>query len=690
MQFRSYSEAPLNRYFAGNRADIGCAPGQIVIAYDRSVQPDRPLFDDGEPVRHAGREFVENVLHIASEHARCRAGHADVGLARGSAGQHEGVGGRHVRMGAENGGDPPVEQIPHRELFACRLGMEVDKDAFHRFRQLFGENPLNRFERVVGRFAHEHLALQVDDSDFAAGRIPVDAPAAAGLSLLQVGRAQDAVEPVDFGIEAALVPDVVAAGQHIGALEQFPGAPRGQAGARRRIFGIHDDELTVEFPAQFGDQEPDGFASSLADDVADEQQIHDVFSSLPLNGHGAAAAPLPENEQHGQRGRETGRRKVHCRFEHEIFAGHARQQQHDSGDAPAAADDHAHPCAECERSLRRAGQHDELRESGADQHSGERREAGGPAAAGQREIEHEQRNAGGDLKFQAGKHPVALDEEARAERAESGSEAEKRAGKSAEAEREAEFFHVTRQQPLHDSAPGIDEHREKKEFAEGQRGDRHGRDRLRRTVCRCGVRLRRIVECEPDPRPVEEPEQQADRDQQEIEPGKAELFDQHSADQRPRGISGETGEHEKRGRHRRSDRPLRNGADAAQPLRMGERDSGAEHEDQHDQECERSRLRRESGEADRAGEEKPELDQLRPLRGFAQRSGPELDAVRAEAAERQEHRSGDEGERILLTQRRQEARQRSRQHIDREVDRGEQRQPPERERVTSHGLPVLM
>ena len=110
-------------------------------------------------------------------------------------------------------------------------------------------------------------------------------------------------------------------------------------------------------------------------------------------GHGAAAAPLPENEQHGQRGRETGRRKVHCRFEHEIFAGHARQQQHDSGDAPAAADDHAHPCAECERSLRRAGQHDELRESGADQHSGERREAGGPAAAGQREIEHEQRNA---------------------------------------------------------------------------------------------------------------------------------------------------------------------------------------------------------------------------------------------------------------------------------------------------------
>ena len=27
-------------------------------------------------------------------------------------------------------------------------------------------------------------------------------------------------------------------------------------------------------------------------------------------------------------------------------------------------------------------------------------------------------------------------------------------GKSAEAEREAEFFHVTRQQPLHDSATG--------------------------------------------------------------------------------------------------------------------------------------------------------------------------------------------------------------------------------------------
>ena len=44
-------------------------------------------------------------------------------------GQHPGVGGRHVGVGAEDGGDAAVEVPAHRHLLAGHLGVEVDDDA---------------------------------------------------------------------------------------------------------------------------------------------------------------------------------------------------------------------------------------------------------------------------------------------------------------------------------------------------------------------------------------------------------------------------------------------------------------------------------------------------------------------------------------------------------------------------------
>ena len=81
-------------------------------------------------------------------------------------------------VGTEHRSHFAVQEIAHGELFTGRFGMEVDDDVFDRGGN-FRQNPLDRLEGAVGRFAHEHLAQQRDDGNVAAGRIRGAVPAQA-------------------------------------------------------------------------------------------------------------------------------------------------------------------------------------------------------------------------------------------------------------------------------------------------------------------------------------------------------------------------------------------------------------------------------------------------------------------------------------------------------------------------------
>ena len=79
-----------------------------------------------ERKRHLRLKRLQDALDAATEHRIMGAGHADIGDIRGAFGQNPLVGGYDVGMRAETQARPAVEMITHSDLFAGRLGVEID------------------------------------------------------------------------------------------------------------------------------------------------------------------------------------------------------------------------------------------------------------------------------------------------------------------------------------------------------------------------------------------------------------------------------------------------------------------------------------------------------------------------------------------------------------------------------------
>ena len=108
-------------------------------------------------------------------------------------------------------------------------------------------------EGVVGG-VHEDAALQIDHRVVDAAVRGAFEDAVAGQAGLQIGRAQHAARPllavgrdgVQVVDQLALVPDVVAGGEHIRAqVEEVVGNLRRHAKAAGGVFGIDDDQVHV-------------------------------------------------------------------------------------------------------------------------------------------------------------------------------------------------------------------------------------------------------------------------------------------------------------------------------------------------------------------------------------------------------------------------------------------------------------
>ena len=74
-----------------------------------------------------GERRFQHAIDAAAEDAVVRAGHADVALKRRAAGKDLLVGGGHVRVRAEHGGDAAVEIAAHELLVAGGFGVEIDE-----------------------------------------------------------------------------------------------------------------------------------------------------------------------------------------------------------------------------------------------------------------------------------------------------------------------------------------------------------------------------------------------------------------------------------------------------------------------------------------------------------------------------------------------------------------------------------
>ena len=106
--------------------DGGGPAGGWVDVDDRAAEAD-VAGGDVELGGAAGERGFHHAVDAAADDAFERAGHADVALEGGAAGEDALVGGGDVRVRAENGGDAAVEVAAHELHFAGGFGVEIDE-----------------------------------------------------------------------------------------------------------------------------------------------------------------------------------------------------------------------------------------------------------------------------------------------------------------------------------------------------------------------------------------------------------------------------------------------------------------------------------------------------------------------------------------------------------------------------------
>ena len=135
---------------------------------------------------------------------------------------------------------------------------------------------LHRAEGVV-HGVHVHPAQHIHDQHPApvGGGEHIRAPARRVHQARIVGRSDQARLAHDVGQGLALVPGMVAQGQHVRArVEDFARGVLGDAEAARRILGVDHHEIQLQVAAQAGQVVGKAVAAGLAHHIAEESQSH--------------------------------------------------------------------------------------------------------------------------------------------------------------------------------------------------------------------------------------------------------------------------------------------------------------------------------------------------------------------------------------------------------------------------------
>jgi hypothetical protein len=226
-----------------------------------------------EADRHPGLHPLDGELGTDADDGIVRPGHPCVRDRRGAAGEHARVVRLHVRVRAEDGGDPAVEHARERDLLARRLRVEVDQDDRRPRPGLVDE--LVDDAEGMDRRGEEERALEVEDGHLGSVlRLPEREPGAGDPGVAEVRGARDARARLEHRDEVAVPPDVVACRDHVGARgEELLGELGGEADAVRGVLAVDDAEVDPELVPELGQPLRDGAPAWRPEDVTDEEDL---------------------------------------------------------------------------------------------------------------------------------------------------------------------------------------------------------------------------------------------------------------------------------------------------------------------------------------------------------------------------------------------------------------------------------
>ena len=154
--------------------------------------------------------------------------------------------------------------------------MEIDDDRSGALAKLvLREDRFEPRKGIVER-VHKQPAHQIDDEQGMPALDRMQPPAGAGRPRREIGRAQDAVIARDVLDQLALVPDMVAGRQDVGAgIVKLAREPFGQPIAMRGVLGVDDRHIDREVALQSGQVAAHRLPPGAPDDIAAKQDIHE-------------------------------------------------------------------------------------------------------------------------------------------------------------------------------------------------------------------------------------------------------------------------------------------------------------------------------------------------------------------------------------------------------------------------------
>lgn len=248
------------------------ATGRFLDIKENGVHLDVAL-GDGEADRERVVEALDNWAPLHADDAAVRARHANVRDVGRAAWKDAIIGGLHMGVRAENGGDFAIEIPTHGQLFGGGFGVHVEDDYLD-VRREFGEFAFEGAKRIIDR-DHEGSALGIEHGIFHAifGRPDKDASArrAGG----KIGGAKQTRLVRKIFHDFAAVPNVVAAGEDFNAqAEQFLSNPRSDAEARGGILAIGDAKIDLALGENVRQALANDASAGRADNVTDEKNVH--------------------------------------------------------------------------------------------------------------------------------------------------------------------------------------------------------------------------------------------------------------------------------------------------------------------------------------------------------------------------------------------------------------------------------
>src|SRR3989344_6923641 len=111
-------------FFYADALDLTAAAGLFIEVEQHGAQRTR-AFGDIEVRRKFLHQTREGFFDVHADNRVVTAGHADIGDVAGALGQDALVGGRHVRVGANDGAYTSVEVPAHAHLLARDLGVQI-------------------------------------------------------------------------------------------------------------------------------------------------------------------------------------------------------------------------------------------------------------------------------------------------------------------------------------------------------------------------------------------------------------------------------------------------------------------------------------------------------------------------------------------------------------------------------------